>query len=193
MDLQSVWQSVRNLKSNETPPISLAQKLSEIWYLKNWIWKRAILRKWLFQILVIFFTIWNCIFQQMFVLKQHAFVQERNVLRSSECYMKVHIFFHQNQWKSENRIFWGHLQKVATSRFPGSATWPLFSENVTFWFFPCCSLSFGRGTSGLKTPSTTSVSHPHAIITQSCSTIGLFRNVIITFHCQTMKFVIDDS
>ncbi len=69
--------------------------------------KKPFLRKWLFKILVIFFPIWNCLLQQIFVLKQCVFVQEGNVLsNSSKCHIKIQPFFYQNHWKTENRIFW---------------------------------------------------------------------------------------
>ncbi len=48
-----------NLESNETSPSYLAQKLTELWDFKNGLWKKPFLKKRLFKILVIFFTIWN--------------------------------------------------------------------------------------------------------------------------------------
>ncbi len=47
---------------------------------------------------------------------------------SSECHIKVHTFFYQNQWKSQFRIFWPHLQKVAISRRISSNLVPFLRE-----------------------------------------------------------------
>ncbi len=122
-----------NLESNEKSPSSSAQKLTELWDFKNGILKKLFLTKWLFKILVIFFTIWNCILQQIFVLKQCAFVQEQNVLSNGgKCHIKVQPFFYQNQWKPENQIFWPFppFQKRLYLAFQDRQSWT-FSQTRT--------------------------------------------------------------
>ncbi len=76
----------------------------ELWDLKKEFVKKSFLRKWLFKMLVIFFTIWEYIFQQIFVLKRYAFVQERNLLsNSSKCHKNSDLFLSVSMiiWKSD--------------------------------------------------------------------------------------------
>ncbi len=96
--------------------------LKTYWTMRFWkwnlkkspFWENDFLKFWWF----FFFTIWNCILQQIFVIKQYAFVQERYVLsNSSKCHNKSSAFFlleSKKIWKSD---FWHFFQKVAISRF----------------------------------------------------------------------------
>ncbi len=80
-----------------------------------------------------FFSQYKIVYFSKFLYKNRALLC-KNKMRygnGGECHINVHIFFCQDQWKSEIRIFWPYLQKVAISRFPGSATLSLLSENAT--------------------------------------------------------------
>ncbi len=126
----SLW----NLESNKTSPSSLAQKLSEIWDFKNGIWKRS-LEKLVFKSFGNFFYNMKFVYSSKFLSSNSVLLCKNKMCyqKSRECHIKVHTFFYQNQWKSKIRIFWPWLQKVAITRFPGSATWSFFSENATYW------------------------------------------------------------
>ncbi len=116
---------MRNLESNETFPSSLLQKLNEIQDFKNGIWKKAFLRKWLFKILVIF--------QQIFVLKQCTFVQERNVLSKQQwmSYKSSHYFLSESIkiWKSDILTLSPKSGYISLSRIGNQS---LFSEKYKY-------------------------------------------------------------
>ncbi len=128
---------MRNFESNETSPSSLAQKLSEIWDFKNGIWKKAVLRKWLFKMLVIFFLQYEIVYFSKFLSFNSALLCKNKMCyrNSSECHVKGSHFFLLVSTKIWNSNILNYLQKVAISRFPEAATWSLFWENATILKF----------------------------------------------------------
>ncbi len=133
MKLQPVWWCVINFESNETLWALQLKNLLNYETLKMEFEKKPFSRKWLFKMLIIYFTIWNYVLQQIFILKQCAFVQEWKLLSNIAVMLyKSSDFFHQNQWKSESWIFWPYFQKVAITRFSGPTKWDLLPDNVTY-------------------------------------------------------------
>ncbi len=105
-----------NLESNETTPSSPAQKLSEIWDFKNGIWKKAVLRKFLFKILVFFFLHYEILY---FTISNKI---------AQKCVLPP------NWWKR-------YESSLKISLFPLASIWPPRSPNLTpvdyfLWGYP---------------------------------------------------------